>query len=69
VRFELTKDTDFKLDPIKGSATISTLKKGSILFSEGLEINGYLNVTWKKGDNNESAHWIPVNLLKPVGEK
>ncbi|MEY9979001.1 hypothetical protein [Lysinibacillus sp. RC79] len=69
VRFELTKAADFKLDPIKASATISTLKKGSILVSEGLEINGYLSVTWKRDDNNESKHWIPVNLLKPVVDK
>ncbi|MFJ7916293.1 MULTISPECIES: hypothetical protein [unclassified Lysinibacillus] len=69
VRFELTKDADFKQDPIQGSATINTLKKGRILYSEGLEINGYQYVTWKKDDGNESTHWIPVNLLKQVVDK
>ncbi|MFJ6208582.1 hypothetical protein [Lysinibacillus sp. NPDC092081] len=69
VRFELTKDADFKQNPLKTSATISTLKNGRILYSEGLEINGYLYVTWKKDDNNEFTYWISVNLLKPVGNK
>jgi len=69
VRFELTKDADFKQSPLKGSSTLRTLKKGSILYSEGYEINGYLYVTWKSDDKNESIFWIPVNLLKPVVDK
>ncbi|MFJ7954631.1 hypothetical protein ACIQZG_24345 [Lysinibacillus sp. NPDC096418] len=69
VPFELTKAADFKQSPIKESITIKTLKKGRILYSEGLEINGYLYVTWKSDDNNQYTFWMPVNLLNPVVDK
>ncbi|MFE3573580.1 hypothetical protein [Lysinibacillus sp. NPDC059133] len=43
-RFELTKNTERKNYPLKESASIRTVERGSILFSKGLGINGYLNV-------------------------
>ncbi|MEB2299034.1 hypothetical protein LAV72_05280 [Lysinibacillus xylanilyticus] len=47
VRFELTKNMEGKNYPIIESASIRTVERGNVLFSEGLGINGYLNVTLK----------------------
>ncbi len=71
VRFELTKDTFGKVHPLKESPYLKVImKKRSIFYSEGLEINGFLYVTWKANDEYETpfAMWIPVNLLKPVAD-
>ncbi|MGE7688429.1 hypothetical protein ACQKMI_04370 [Lysinibacillus sp. NPDC097214] len=47
LRFELTKNTEGKNYSLKESASIRTVERGSVLFSEGLGINGDLNVTLK----------------------
>jgi len=68
-RFELTKDAEGKSHPLKESKTEKIMEKGSIVISWSNEINGYIYVSNELEERFESDVWIPVNLLKPVGDK
>ena len=65
--FELTKGAGGKSTPLDGFKPERIYEKGSIVFSKGPEINGYLFVGLDENDPPNS--WIPVNLLKPVVDK
>jgi len=68
-RFELIKDAEGKSRPLKESKTEKIMEKGSIVISWSNEINGYIYVSNELEERFESDVWIPVNLLKPVGDK
>jgi len=65
-RFELTKDTGGKRTPLDGAKSEIMYEKGSVFSSLGTEINGYLEVLSESDSKNS---WLPVNLLKPSGDK
>jgi len=67
VRFELTQDAGGKFTPLQGAKPDTMYEKGSIFSSQGLEVNGHLYVV--KEEQGSYNTWIPVNLLKPVGDK
>ena len=69
VRFELTKDAGGKNTPLNEAKPLTMHAKGSIFTSLGVEVNGYLYVDNGLGGNGEQYFWLPVNLLKPVGDK
>ncbi|MGA3678300.1 hypothetical protein [Lysinibacillus agricola] len=67
VRFELTQDASGKHTPLNGAKPEKMYEKGSIFSSQGLEINGHLYVVNEERDSYNT--WLPINLLKPVGDK
>ncbi|MGE7674235.1 hypothetical protein ACQKMV_11730 [Lysinibacillus sp. NPDC094403] len=69
VRFELIKDAGGKSTPLNGAKIETIHKKGSIVLSWGEEISGYLFVSVDENDAHALNVWIPVNALKPVGDK
>lgn len=69
VRYELTEDAEGKGVPLKESKTERIMEKGSIVFSWYNEINGYIYVVDKLEGRIDNAVWLPMNLLKPVGDK
>ncbi|WP_374967284.1 hypothetical protein [Lysinibacillus sp. RS5] len=69
VRYEITKDAEGKTFPLKESKTEKIMKKGSIVYSWSDEINGYLHVYNGLEGNDREYIWLPVDLLKPVGNK
>jgi len=69
VLFELTKDAGGKSTPLNGAKTETMHKEGSIVISWGEEINGYLFVGVDVNNAHGANVWIPVNSLKPVGDK
>ncbi|MGE8005991.1 hypothetical protein [Lysinibacillus sp. NPDC093216] len=64
VRYELTKDAGGKSTPLNEVKTETMYAKGTTFSSYGTEVNGYLEVSDSKGYT-----WLPVDLLKPVGDK
>ena len=69
VRFELTKDAGGKSTPLNEAKPLTMYAKGSIVISLDTEINGYLYVRNGLEGNEEQFIWLPVDLLKPVGDK
>ncbi|GAB0169161.1 hypothetical protein LSPCS325_25980 [Lysinibacillus sp. CTST325] len=69
VLYELTGDAEGKGVPLKESKTERFMKKGSIVYSWYNEINGYIYVVDNLEGRHDSAVWLPMNLLKPVGDK
>jgi len=70
VRYELTRDEEGKGVPLKESKTERIMKKGSTVFSRyDHEINGYIYVTDDLEGRLDNAVYLPMNSLKPVGDK
>ncbi|MEG0450673.1 MAG: hypothetical protein RR595_12530, partial [Lysinibacillus sp.] len=72
VRYELTKDAGGKTTPLDEAKSTTMHEKGTIVLSIGPEVNGYLDVYVSvSGDENPPYKevWLPVNILKPVGDK
>ncbi|MFJ8088789.1 hypothetical protein ACIQ7N_11355 [Lysinibacillus sp. NPDC095746] len=69
VRFELTKDAGGRSTPLNEVKPLTIHAKGSIFTSLGVEVNGYLYVDKGLEGNDEQYFWLPVDLLKPVGDK
>ncbi|MDM5229765.1 hypothetical protein [Lysinibacillus pakistanensis] len=70
VRYELTRDEEGKGVPLKESKTERIMKKGSTVFSRyDHEINGYIYVTDELEGRLDNAVYLPMNSLKPVGDK
>jgi len=65
-RYELTKDAGGKSTPLNGAKSETMYEKGSMFSSHGTEINGYLEVL---SELDQKWVWLPVNVLKPVGDK
>ncbi|WP_285397142.1 hypothetical protein [Lysinibacillus sp. fls2-241-R2A-57] len=54
---------------LNGAKPLTMHAKGSTFTSLGVEVNGYLYVDKGLEGNGEQYFWLPVNLLKPVGNK
>jgi len=72
VRYEITKDVRERYRPVEGFASGGyehVYLKGMIVSSKGTEINGYLDVMGGDWKYPSEYSWVPINLLKPVGDK
>ncbi|MGY3190341.1 hypothetical protein [Lysinibacillus sp. TE18511] len=67
VRYELTENAEAKHTPLKEAKPEIMFEKGSIFSSDSIEVNGYLLVRFE--GEVRYLGWLPVNLLKPVGDK